>query len=426
MKNYVENQMSDELLDVVGEPPTWIMRGGAGVMTGILLLFLGGTWIIKYPEVLTGTAVVTTQIQPIRVVTPTGGRMTSLLVKDEAVVKKGDVLAETENTTALQNIPTIRQFIAETNRFLTHPQQSISFPEAGLVWGDLQTDFNIIRQNYLDYNRLRSDTFQADRLRNRQQQADALRQLMAVNARQQQLSEAAFQNAEERFRSDEKLFKDGVTSKFDYLASKNKHLDTQRERETFRKEILSNQLHLTEVERDVQEMTFDYTEKKRQSLDNIARSLANIENRLRYWQQNYLITAPANGKVMFLKNLTENQYLKTADTLFALVPLDETFVATVDIPVRGLGKARVGQQVILKLDDYPYQEFGVLEGRVESLEPSLTIHTYRIRVSLPRGLTSTYHQKFRFRSEMAGTAQIVTADLRLIEHAFYGLRKLLL
>lgn len=173
--------MSDELLDVVGEPPTWIMRGGASIMTGILLMFLVGTWIIKYPEVLTGTAVVTTQIQPIRVVTPTGGRMTSLLVKDEAMVKKGDVLAETESTTEPHNIPILRQLIAETNYFLTHSQQTISFPGGGMVWGDLQTDFNLIRQNYLDYKRLQSDPFQADRLQNRRQQADELRQMMAVN-----------------------------------------------------------------------------------------------------------------------------------------------------------------------------------------------------------------------------------------------------
>ena len=426
MKTYIDNHISDELLDVVSEPPTWIMRGGASVMTGILLLFLVGTWIIKYPEVLTGTAVVTTQIQPIRVVTPTGGRMTSLLAKDETVVKKGDVLAEMENNTQLQNIPTIRHLIAETSAFLANPQRTIALPGNAFVWGDLQADFNVIRQNYFDYKRLQSDNFQAMALKNRQQQADELRQLVAVNEHQQQLNEEAFQNAEERFRGDEKLYKDGVSSKFDYLASKNKRLDTQREHENFRKEILGNNLKLTEVERDGQAMEYAYTEKKRLCLDNIGRSLANIGNSLRYWQQNYLITAPADGKLVFLKTLTENQYLKTADTLFALMPLDETYRATVDIPVQGMGKARVGQQVIIKLDDYPYQEFGMLEGRVVRVEPSLTVHTYRVTVSLPNGLTSTYHQTFRFRSEMSGTAQLVTTDLRLVEHAFYGLRKLLM
>ena len=426
MKNYIVVQKSDELIDIVSEPPTWIMRGGASVITGILFLFLLGTWVIKYPEVLTGNAVVTTRIQPIRVIVPMGGRMTSLLVKDEMRVKKGAILAETENTTRLSNIPSIRQLMNETKTFLTNTQRNISFPATQPGWGDLQADFNIIRQNYLDFKRLQSDNFKEERIKNRQQQADELRQMIAVNERQKQLNEEAFQNAEERFQGDEKLFKQGVTSKFDYIASKNKRLEQQRERENFEKEILGNHLKLNELERDVQEISYAYTEKKRLCLDNIEQSLYNIENSLRHWQQNYLITAPADGKLVFLKNLTENQYLKTADTLFALMPVEESFMATVDIPVRGMGKARIGQKVIIKLDDYPYQEFGVLEGKVTSLEPSLTIHSYRVKVSLKNGLKSTYHQKFKFRSEMAGTAQIVTTDLRLVEHAFYGLRKLLM
>ena len=426
MKNYIVVQKSDELIDIVSEPPTWIMRGGASVITGILFLFLLGTWVIKYPEVLTGNAVVTTRTQPIRVIVPMGGRMTSLLVKDEMRVKKGAILAETENTTQLSNIPSIRQLMNETKTFLTNTQRNISFPATQPGWGDLQADFNIIRQNYLDFKRLQSDNFKEERIKNRQQQADELRQMIAVNERQKQLNEEAFQNAEERFQGDEKLFKQGVTSKFDYIASKNKRLEQQRERENFEKEILGNHLKLNELERDVQEISYAYTEKKRLCLDNIEQSLYNIENSLRHWQQNYLITAPADGKLVFLKNLTENQYLKTADTLFALMPVEESFMATVDIPVRGMGKARIGQKVIIKLDDYPYQEFGVLEGKVISLEPSLTIHSYRVKVSLKDGLKSTYHQKFKFRSEMAGTAQIVTTDLRLVEHAFYGLRKLLM
>jgi multidrug efflux pump subunit AcrA (membrane-fusion protein) len=425
MKNYTYNHMSDELIDIVSEPPTWIMRGGAGTITGILILFLAATWIIKYPEVLSGNAIVTTRIQPIRVVVPMSGRMTSLLAKDEMRVKKGDVLAETENATQLSNLPEIRKLINASTSFLANTQRTIDFPASDFVWGDLQADFNIIRQNYLDFKRLQSDNFQEGRLKNREQQAEELRQLIAVNERQMRLNEEEFQNSEERFKTDEKLFKEGVSSKFDYIASKNKRLEKQREREGFQKEILNNNLKLNEIARDVQEMGYNHTEKRRLCLDNIGRSLFNIENSLRLWQQNYVITAPADGKLVFLKNLSENQYLKATDTLFALMPVEETFMVTVEIPVRGMGKARVGQKVIVKLDDYPYQEFGMLEGKVISMEPSLSIHAYRVKVSLSNGLTSTYNQKFKFRSEMAGTAQIVTTDLRLIEHAFYGLRKLL-
>jgi hypothetical protein len=91
-----------------------------------------------------------------------------------------------------------------------------------------------------------------------------------------------------------------------------------------------------------------------------------------------------------------------------------------------MGKASVGQKVIIKLDDYPYQEFGMLEGKVQSLDPSLNVKFYRVMVSLPAGLKSTYKQNFTFKTEMIGSAEIVTADLRLIERVFYGFRKLLM
>jgi hypothetical protein len=101
MKTHKHNQLSDEMLTITGEIPSWVVRAGAGIFSGIFGLILLGTWVIKYPEVLKGTAIVTTKVPPIRVVTHSSGRMIRLLAKDEMWVKKGQILAETENTTRL-------------------------------------------------------------------------------------------------------------------------------------------------------------------------------------------------------------------------------------------------------------------------------------------------------------------------------------
>ncbi|AXE18442.1 hypothetical protein DR864_12105 [Runella rosea] len=426
MKKYSDNQLGEEMLSILSETPSWVIRTGAGVMSGIVLLFFVGTWVIKYPEVLKGNAIVTTQVPPIRVVAPMGGRMVRLLAKDEMMVKKGDVLAETENTTRLENIPTMQQLISDAQSFLQNPQREIIFPSNNFVWGDLQEDFNALRQNYRDFKRIQSDTYQAAQGHTMQQQAEQLRALAALNERQKMLNEEEFANEQEHFLSDEKLFKEGIYSKFEYIASKNKHLKKQREREEFLKNTLDNNLKINELEAELRVFDQTFLERKRLYLDNIERSVHNIENSLRNWQQNYLITAPADGKLVFLKNLTENQHLNVSDTLFAVMPTKAQFVAMMDIPVHGMGKAEVGQKVIIKLDDYPYQEFGMLEGRVLSLAPSLNVRYYRVMVALPKALKSTYNQTFVCKSEMTGTAEIVTADLRLIERAFYGFRKLLM
>ncbi len=426
MKKYSDNQLGEEMLSILSETPSWVIRTGAGVMSGIVLLFFVGTWVIKYPEVLKGNAIVTTQVPPIRVVAPMGGRMVRLLAKDDMMVKKGDVLAETENTTRLENIPIMQQLISDAQSFLQNPQREIVFPSNNFVWGDLQEDFNTLRQNYRDFKRIQSDTYQSAQGHTMHQQAEQLRALAALNERQKMLNEEEFANEQEHFLSDEKLFKEGIYSKFEYIASKNKHLKKQREREEFLKNTLDNNLKINELEAELRVFDQTFLERKRLYLDNIERSVHNIENSLRNWQQNYLITAPADGKLVFLKNLTENQHLKVSDTLFAVMPTKAQFIATMDIPVHGMGKAEVGQKVIIKLDDYPYQEFGMLEGRVLSLAPSLNVRYYRVMVALPKGLKSTYSQTFVCKSEMAGTAEIVTADLRLIERAFYGFRKLLM
>ncbi len=151
------------------------------------------------------------------------------------------------------------------------------------------------------------------------------------------------------------------------------------------------------------------------------------------------------GKLLFLKTLHQNDFVRTNDTLFAVIPSPRSvssqtapfrsvrtqtegtpLIGLVTIGVEGLGKVRVGQRVVVRLDDYPYAQFGVLQGTVSQLAPSTNRQQYRIRVDLPHGLRTTSGSvPLPFRPEMTGTAELVTDDLRMMERAFYGLRSLI-
>lgn len=79
------------------------------------------------------------------------------------------------------------------------------------------------------------------------------------------------------------------------------------------------------------------------------------------------------GKLLFLKTLHQNDFVRTNDTLFAVIPSPRSvssqtapfrsvrtqtegtpLIGLVTIGVEGLGKVRVGQRVVVRLDDYPY------------------------------------------------------------------------
>jgi len=96
------------------------------------------------------------------------------------------------------------------------------------------------------------------------------------------------------------------------------------------------------------------------------------------------------------------------------------------VPAANSGKIITGEKVLIKLDNYRYQEYGIVEGKVQniSLSPDKD-GNYYVDVALPKGLKTSYNKNLVFDKELKGNAEIVTQDLRLIERFFYQMRKLL-
>lgn len=420
----MKNHLSEEILDILNESPRWVVRMGATVILFILLLFLAGSWYIRYPEVLKGDVMVTTSAPTLKVVAEREGRIMRILSQNGAMVHKGDVLAEMENRTKLENTPALQRLLSQTQSFLQDPRQAVSLPDVSLTWGDLQTDVQVLRQNYLDYKQLQNDGFYKAQIQRLRVQKASIYKLQSVQQRKKALNQSEFSNASDGYVTDKKLFTEGIYSKSEFQKKENEYLKKKGEQEDLEETMIRNELKINEIEQEIQDLEFAFSEKQRICLDKIGEAAQNIANGLHEWQQRFLVTAPSDGKLNFLQNLNDNQYVKSGETLFAVIPEQQEFIAMVEIPVRGLGKASIGQKVVLKLDDYPYQEFGTVEGLVTAMAPSVDLKTYRMQVSLPNGLRSSFHQQFICKSAMAGTAEIITADLRLVERAFYGIRKL--
>lgn len=110
--------------------------------------------------------------------------------------------------------------------------------------------------------------------------------------------------------------------------------------------------------------------------------------------------------------------------MFSVVPQStKNYIAKVKAPAKNSGKIKVGQDVNIRLANYPDREFGVLRGKVQniSLLPDKDGNLL-LDVILSNGLETTYHKKIVFQQEMSGTADIITEDLRLLERLLYQFR----
>jgi HlyD family secretion protein len=111
------------------------------------------------------------------------------------------------------------------------------------------------------------------------------------------------------------------------------------------------------------------------------------------------------------------QFVKQGEQVLSIVPPVQTgkIIGRLSLPVAGSGKVKSGQRVVVKLDGYPFHEFGSLTGTVKSKSLIPQDETYNILVDLPTELKTNYGKRIPFEQQMQGQAEIVTEDKRFLE-----------
>ncbi len=423
-----------ETSDMLERTPSKLLRMGglAIIMLLGLLVFIGV--FIRYPDTLEGGATITTYPLPIKLKTQSGGRINALMVTDGTVVPKNTVIAEIENPTGYENISKLEHSIDDVNKnlresndglmaaLLAHPLQSL---------GDAQPFYNQLLQQISSKLLLQKEQLYSKRTSNLQQQIGKLASMTKITEQQKTMTEEELKQAEERFVANEKLYKDKIISKQEYYDEAAKLRQKKIQLEQQNSAIIQNNVTAGENNKQMLDMQYERQEKERGLTIGIEEALRNLTNYIQTWKQRYLVVAPYAGTVQYLRPLQVNEPANAGEELFAIVPSEHKYVAVVMLPSAGIGKVAVGQKVHLLLDNFPYNEFGFVEGTIskrgslpEAQKGAAAGQTmYRVYVQLKDSLETNYHKPIPFSPEMTATARIITHDRNLLQRLVAGIAK---
>lgn len=154
---------------------------------------------------------------------------------------------------------------------------------------------------------------------------------------------------------------------------------------------------------------------------NLNQSYDLLKEAIRKWEYNYVLSSSINGVIGFQDFWGSNQFVNSGTIVFSILPTDtSTLVGKLIISAQNAGKVTVGQKVFVKLDNYPYQQYGMLIGKVSNLSISPNSdNNYTVYISLPNGTETSYNKSFKFTQELLGNAEIITEDLSVAERIFY-------
>ena len=409
----------DDIQQILGHPPGWILRWGVTILIVIVGLLLTLSWLIKYPDVITANVELTSEYPVIPLVAKKSGQLSILEVSNQEKVDSGDVLAILENAANYADIKRLEKLLDQTIDMGEAEILGLSWPSK-LILGDLQPTYASFTQRINDYIFFGGQQAVFNKIKSLRAQIEYIDSLNASLDRQLNTLKEEKTLAQKKLARDSTLVPDGVSPE-ELEATRATVLSFDRRLEIINTQIIDNDVRKEVLQVQIIDLNQNWKEDKNFKELSIQEFVDRLKGQLDIWKQQNALIAPIDGEVVFTTIWSPNQFVETGQVVISIIPeggLGNKY-GRAEMPIAGSGKVKFDLDVNISLFAYPTQEFGLLRGKVRRIAPIPSNYSnYLVEIELPDTLITTYKDTIPFQQQLLGSAEIITEDRRLIERFF--------
>ena len=414
----------DEMMHFIGKPPSVFMRFGIYVALLVWVVLGILSYIIKYPDVVVAKVVLTTEHPPIRVLAKMSGRVSELLVKNNEVVRTGQILAVMENTANWQDVLALEKQLESASSKATFG----FFTERVLQLGTIQNAYSTFTQNQKDYQYFLEKNGVLTKIEFLTKQITQLKALNDNLLKQKNIQLQELELAEKEMKRQKQLHTEGVTSDADFEKYNTQYFQQHRQMEANNANFINNEMQINQQETQINDLTQGKNDNQNTKQITLQENTRRLKSAIEDWKQTYLVIAPIVGKTTLAKIWSPQQSINASEEVLTVVPDNNApkeagkMVVKAVLPLANSGKVKIGLKSNIRFDAYPYQQYGIVEGIVQniSLVPQAGKEgdNYLLEISVNDSLSTTYHKNLPMKQEMQGTANIITEDRRFVDRVF--------
>ncbi|HKL34345.1 MAG TPA: HlyD family efflux transporter periplasmic adaptor subunit [Tangfeifania sp.] len=412
---------SDEVQEILGTPPGWIVRWGITIISLVVIILLAGSYFYKYPDLISSRVTIVSENPPVQIVAKSNGKIDRLFVENNEMVERGEILAVIENTASYSDAYRLLDKLESIEGYFDTPElfQNISFDE-NYSLGQYHSYFSSFVSQLRSYQTFLTFNTYDQRIQSLKKQIEDYKVYFNKSRDQISVLRQDYELAFGQFARDSALYRQHLLSESDYEKSRAAMLKQKLAYQQAMTELSNIQMTMNNLQEQIKEQQISKAESENQLLATLKERYDNLKNQLAGWEQAFILKTPITGQVTFTNVWSVNQYVSSGNVVFTVVPQKEqNIIGRALVPIAGAGKIETGQRVNIKLDNYPHMEFGIVEGKVTNIS-KVPVNTeagafYTVEVALVNNLVTNYNRELPFNQEMQGTAEIVTKDRRLIE-----------
>lgn len=425
MSNTEEIDNSSEAIrDYLEQIPNRLIRWGSLILCSVLLVLFAITWLIEYPSIVRTDFKLIAVQTPKPVIAKVNGRLEQLFVTDNQTVTIGQTLGYLENTAKHQEVLSLDKELEQLVNLVNH-KNLVLLKQWCLKnyqnLGNVQTAYQDFQQVYVQTLALFSDGYYLQKQNFLKGDIQELNHLTQNLKNQKQILSQNAVLQEKEYLMNQTLYKQNVIAASDLYKEESKLLDKKIPLKNTETALINNSILIRAKEKellDLDKLAIEQKETFKQSLNTLRSVIA-------LWKNQYVLTAPNKGVINFTGALQVKQNLKENSIVLYVASNKKEYLGEIKIPQDNFGKVKIGQQVLIKFQGYPFEEFGAAEGKIKSIAqiPNPENRSFYAIVTLPNGQKTTTNTNITFRNGMTASAEIITENKTLAERLFYSFKK---
>ncbi|SEJ79011.1 HlyD family secretion protein [Dyadobacter sp. SG02] len=414
---------TEEVEDIVGTMPKSVGLICAIIVSFVIVVLITSAHFIRYPETIVGDVTVSNADAPIKLVSATAGKLKLLRENSNEPVSEGTIVAYIQNSANFTDVLLLDSLLNDGTSVRNDVVSLAKSVPTNLLLGELTPAYFAYVEAIAQLRNYKTNRQYEKLISSSQNQLKLYSEGHHAAVNQLKLSNSNFELALQIFARDSILFTKRALSPHEFDQAKMKVLSAKESVESATRNLYNVKDQIGNADAKLNELLTGNLEKRDQIKLDIAKAQNELLDNIKIWKEKYLFVSPSNGNLQFNRFWIDDQFVLAGESIFTILPGQRSVYGQVVVPTLGAGKILAGQRVLVSLDDYPYMEYGYMDGKIMSLSLTTSrfettngeLNNYLATIEFPRGLVTSSGAKLNFRHELHGKAEIVINGRRLWE-----------